>query len=624
MISLLRFESATVAILGLTAVLGPLLLAGTPAWARFGIEAAMATASVLWAVAQGRRWAAVIAAVAITAPFLCQTVTLPRPVLETLAPLPARAWAVADKETGGGRNSISVDPHETAVAAQRAFLGLATITVVTSLGRNRRHRSWLVAAMTTSALLMWALGVALPTPREKGRTLLGSIDLAGPIDFWLTPLKHPIETAGFAYQTWVAASGQRYQTCDWGIGDGFGSYVVSNHFAGGLTLTLPLAIAAWCSLTRGRLPSWVRLPTAAGAVLAAVWTTAFLADSRAGAASMLLAGLTVLVLCCENRALRLGATAVTAIYVATVGAFLVVFFGGFHGVVDLFPEPARVRVHGLLDDPRALATAVALRMFRGSPLAGTGLSTFGLVFPGVASHATVLYYTHNDYAQLLAETGLLGGGMMAIAAVIFGRRFLRFATSGRRLNRDLDAGPWAALAGIALHTALDWNLHVPANAFLACVVAGLALSSGTSADETASSGDTQILSGSRIAGAIFALACVVALAILGRDAFTGQAMAQMRYAITGARMTEKNLPIPNTWPDLTTAVAAGERAMVWDPANPHLALLIGQAHLHLTATPQSIDSAAAHVTAAETMFRRARINCAAGWGFAQAEPVESP
>ena len=59
-------------------------------------------------------------------------------------------------------------------------------------------------------------------------------------------------------------------------------------------------------------------------------------------------------------------------------------------------------------DSRAVAAHAALRMFAASPLLGIGLSCFGVFVPRFVPGDLLLYYAHNDYAQLLAETGLAG------------------------------------------------------------------------------------------------------------------------------------------------------------------------------------------------------------------------
>jgi O-antigen ligase len=59
-------------------------------------------------------------------------------------------------------------------------------------------------------------------------------------------------------------------------------------------------------------------------------------------------------------------------------------------------------------------TKDSLRMFSQRPIWGWGLGTFPTVYPSFRSFYTNLFVNeaHNDYAQLLVETGLLGFALM--------------------------------------------------------------------------------------------------------------------------------------------------------------------------------------------------------------------
>ena len=286
-----------------------------------------------------------------------------------------------------------------------------------------------------------------------------------------------MQTAGTAQYDTVQVGDATYQMPAWTIGDGFGSYVISNHFAGAIGLTLPIALALWLFATRGQLTDTIRYGGVAAAIAAAVWTTGWLADSRAGAAAVLFAGLILLRLGAEGPRSKRIFTIAFCGYATLLILFCLAFFGPWRGIQPLLPEGLQWALRTLRSDGRVAATRVAGQMLADSPLLGTGLDTFGELQPRYTGEAFMLHYAHNDYAQLLAETGLVGGcialvlGGLLIAA---GRRFQREATPPLRC---LDAGPWAALSAIALHSAFDWNLHVPANALLAEVAAGLAIAS---------------------------------------------------------------------------------------------------------------------------------------------------
>ncbi|HET7213368.1 MAG TPA: O-antigen ligase family protein [Terriglobia bacterium] len=116
----------------------------------------------------------------------------------------------------------------------------------------------------------------------------------------------------------------------------------------------------------------------------------------------------------------------------------------------------------------------SLLIFHDHPLLGTGLGSFGSIFPAYQTFPTnELYpYAHNDYAQALAETGVLGALIIAASLILFFR--LAFGNLRRRLDQDtgwIRLGAALAVCGLLIHSFVDFNLHIPANAawFAVCV-----------------------------------------------------------------------------------------------------------------------------------------------------------
>jgi len=118
-------------------------------------------------------------------------------------------------------------------------------------------------------------------------------------------------------------------------------------------------------------------------------------------------------------------------------------------------------------------------MFSHRPVGGWGLGTFPTIYPSYRSFYTNLFVNeaHNDYAQLLVETGLLGFGLMLWFLV---RLYQHGLPTSRRWEFKWDgAVSLAALlgcTGILFHSFVDFNLQIPANAALFYVLCGLAAS----------------------------------------------------------------------------------------------------------------------------------------------------
>src|ERR1700731_2874365 len=137
------------------------------------------------------------------------------------------------------------------------------------------------------------------------------------------------------------------------------------------------------------------------------------------------------------------------------------------------------RLGDLAPGTRLNMTQDCLRMFSHRPVWGWGLGTFPTVYPGYRSFYTNLFINeaHNDYAQLLVETGLLGFGLMLWFLVAMYRRGL--PTSRRwefTWDGSLSLAALLGCTGILIHSFVDFNLQIPANAALFYVLCGLAAS----------------------------------------------------------------------------------------------------------------------------------------------------
>lgn len=617
-------DRIAVAILAVAAVLGPVAIGCTGDWARLALEASMTLVIGLWAIGERRPMRVILWPVAVAGLVLLQLIPMPDRLLTSIAPVSAGAWKVALQGMPDAWGRISIDPASTAMAGRRLLLGLATIAAVADLARNIEYRRWITCAIAVSGIAIVALSLLFPIDKDR-RVLLGFFPLSGPVEYWRTPVAGPAETSGWAYLAWITAGAQRYLVDLRVAGDGFGSYIISNHFAGAVSLTLPVTLAVCLWFSRGRVPHIVRYVLAAGFVAGGVWLVGPMAGSRAGFASLLLAGLSLLALSMERPWAKWAGGLTTAGYAAALLAFVIVFLGQIRGVASLVPESVRPRVIDALSDGRVVAAGTAARMFRASPLLGTGLSTYGELYPRLMNQPVTWYFAHNDYAQLLAETGLVG---LAVAAALAGilivrlRRFLRTAVPPQRL---LDAGSWAALAGIAAHSAFDWNLHVPANAFLACLVAGLAAASGALplAPQPAARNRSWpwLTTGARI---VLIASCIGALVLLARDAWSSQAGKELQMALVEAGKAGRDPKQPTPEPALTKAISVGESALRWDPHNPRLAILLGQTELQLSqrfATASPADSQR-HKSAGSAWFARAKQQAALCRGLP--EPVPTP
>lgn len=583
-----------VVILSAAAVWAPLALGATGEWTRLGLECTIAAAVLLWAAAgRGSVWAMLLP-LALLGGVLVQLIPLPDRLLTAIAPISAGSWKVALAGTTGGWGRISIDPAATAMAARRLFLGAALIGAVADLSRNRTYRIWLTTAIAAAAVAIIAVGLVFPVGKEQ-RIVLGFIDLKGPIEWWRTPLAQPVQSGGWAYVEQVCAGEQCYQSDLRLVGAAYGSYICCNKFAGAVCLTLPVTLAAFLFWTRQRLPALVRYATTLAAFAGVLWILGVTIESRAGFASLVAGALVLYALSFENRWMRITAGIATGCYAIFLLAFATVLIGQFKSIAAIFPQPLQGKVFALLADGRAVAASVALRMFRASPMLGTGLATYEHLWLKMLPGNQTWYYAHNDYAQFIAETGLAGMSVVLAWAIWVGRRCARFIDTATFPDRILAAGPWAALAAISVHSVFDWNLHIPANAFLACVICGLAAASGSSMANSLTVDKSSAVR--RIAAAGFAGVCVISLALLARDAWTTATERRVREAIVADRLAANDPKRPSPSGLLLDAVTAATSALRWAPRDPQLHLLLAQTYVHLAARAANLESGLSQTTA---------------------------
>jgi len=103
-------------------------------------------------------------------------------------------------------------------------------------------------------------------------------------------------------------------------------------------------------------------------------------------------------------------------------------------------------------------------------LYGVGISNFADVFSMVKpEHFTKKFlYAHNDYIEFIFELGILGGSLLALSfAVLWVKCKPKSKLSGVRV------GAVASLIAVAVHSIVDFNLQIPANALFVSLAVGV-------------------------------------------------------------------------------------------------------------------------------------------------------
>jgi O-antigen ligase len=264
----------------------------------------------------------------------------------------------------------------------------------------------------------------------------------------------------------------------------FGPFVSKNHFAGWIAMATLLVAGLALGLAaraRGRGGDWTADPRAGGVVLAVVAALAMalggLASlSRGGTIALVAGGACFVALAFLGRRPGSG----RAPRVRRAGPWSSLVLAGVLGsiLVAIVPPEAHERMRTLSGASFRLDTwRDSLRLAASSPVLGHGLGAFHDAYPRFKTGHEIVRVEHaeNDYLETLAETG--GAGL---ALALLGASFL-LAAAGRGLARATDravggvgTGAVAALAALAVHSAVDFNLRIPSNAALAALAAAAA------------------------------------------------------------------------------------------------------------------------------------------------------
>ncbi|HZT71564.1 MAG TPA: O-antigen ligase family protein [Terriglobia bacterium] len=137
-------------------------------------------------------------------------------------------------------------------------------------------------------------------------------------------------------------------------------------------------------------------------------------------------------------------------------------------------------IAGLVEKPdvtlenRLAVSRDALVEVRDYPWLGTGLGSFTSVFPQYQTFPTDLGWTHahNDYVEVLTETGITGGLIILSALLLFAWLAFRGLSDRIKTTRGwIQLGAALGCCGLLVHSFADFNLRIPANAawFAVCV-----------------------------------------------------------------------------------------------------------------------------------------------------------
>jgi O-antigen ligase len=258
----------------------------------------------------------------------------------------------------------------------------------------------------------------------------------------------------------------------------FGPFVNRAHFSGFAEMTLPLGLAMVFSGSAER-DRWLLFLFMTLVIGCAV----FMSASRAGMGIVLLEVIGLPLLAIRQRSWVTGGRTLAglrpAARMALVGLLLACAIGG--SVAWVGSESTLKRISQRFFDVQQLMTSgqqpVAVRpeiwratvkMIDDNPILGVGLGAFAVAYPRYDrwNGLSLTAEAHNDYLQVLSDTGVVGA-LIGIVFLVTLVRVMRCALRGQSASeRGIALGASVGCAALLAHSLVDFNLQITANALV--------------------------------------------------------------------------------------------------------------------------------------------------------------
>ncbi len=262
-----------------------------------------------------------------------------------------------------------------------------------------------------------------------------------------------------------------------------GTFINRNHLAGYLELCLSVGIGFMiANLNNKKALNWrdfgrrffsmllgpkARVRLSLIIMVAALVMTHSRMGNTAFFASMTLAGIITLIF--SKRASR--ATVILLVSLIIIDLVVVGTFFGMEKVVN------RIENTSLNTVRRDEVNVHAYELLGDNALTGTGAGSFYGVFPEYRKEDvgnTYFNHTHNDYLQFAIEFGLIGFFPLVFAVALSFYVALQAQRKRRdSLMRGLSFSALMAIIAFGIHSTVDFNLQIPANAATFMVVLAL-------------------------------------------------------------------------------------------------------------------------------------------------------
>lgn len=447
----------------------PLPLGSNRVWAEALFEIAIALLSLLWLIGWQRQYVAVGAVFNSARPVwwvllvwlayvLLQLLPLPGFMTQLLSPESAAMYRMAG-ETGW--TPLSLHPYATFLFWLKS-LGYVALFGLTLLLVNTKQRLVLLGyALVFSAVF---------------QAFYGSM----------------MTLSGLEYGFFVKKIDMSLQS----IGHATGTFVNRNHLAGYLEMVSAVGIGLLMATTstKDRVRSWrqrlrnlvhllLSQKMLLRLMLAMMVIALVLTRSRMGNtgffSSLLVAGLlTLLAFRAQVKSFRemfrRSDTRSAVLLITSLMLIDLFIVGAWFGVDKLADRMAQTSLEH--DAGRVEVSLNTLNLLKDYPLVGAGGGTFHLAYARYRGDGVTQYYdhAHQDYLEIMADVGVVGIGLLGLVVLLSFWAALQALFKRRDpLMRGMAFASIMGIAALLIHSTVDFNLQIPANAATFMVILAL-------------------------------------------------------------------------------------------------------------------------------------------------------
>lgn len=151
--------------------------------------------------------------------------------------------------------------------------------------------------------------------------------------------------------------------------------------------------------------------------------------------------------------------------------------GAILASIGLIPVLNRFILSNAAEDERWRMASITIKAIKEFFPIGTGPSTFQEIYRGFqpVDQLHFINHAHNDYLELILETGALGIAVLVLTLLVYIRGWVAMWDTRWDRERIIKTAAGVGILMFMLHASLEFTSHTPANALFLAFLAGLFL-----------------------------------------------------------------------------------------------------------------------------------------------------